>query len=109
MFRPTEDVDYVNPLTRLQDIGQMIEIGDCLLPQDRSSARCDRNDSVTEALELLRHTVAGSRRVRGQSNNGDDPRRTQELCDLVGGWVFEHVALPTRAGGKGPGLRAATM
>lgn len=94
MFRTAKDIDDVDLLARIQDIVQMIEVGDRLLTEDGSTTGCDRDDPVAEALKVLCHTVAGSRRVCGQSNNSDDPRRAQKLVDLVGGWVFEHWFLP---------------
>jgi hypothetical protein len=60
MLRSTEDIDYVNPLARLQDIGQMIKVGNGLFAEEGAAARRDWNDSVAKALELLRDTVAGS-------------------------------------------------
>jgi len=60
VFRSTEDIDDVNPLARLQDIAQMVEVGNGLFPEDCAAFRRDRNDPVPEALQMLRDTVAGS-------------------------------------------------
>ena len=90
IFRPAENIHDVHFLTRLQDIVEMIEVRDCLLAEDRAAFGRDGNDPVAEALELLCDMVAGPRRIIRQANNSDDSCRTQQLFDLVDGWIYEH-------------------
>ena len=64
MFRPTEDIDNVDPLAGLQYIRKIIQVSHCLLAEDGAAAGRHWNDPVPEALEASCHSVAGSRRVR---------------------------------------------
>jgi hypothetical protein len=68
----------------------MIEVRDRVLAEDGAPFGGDGNDPVAEALELLCDMVTGPRRIIRQANNSDDACRTQQLFDLVGGWIYEH-------------------
>jgi hypothetical protein len=94
MLGATKDIYDINPLAGLQDVRQMIEVGNGLLAEDGVGRGRYGDNAVAESLKVSGHAVARLRSIGRQSNNRDDARGVEQLGYLVRGWVLEHVQSP---------------
>jgi hypothetical protein len=94
MLGTTKNIYDINPLAGLQDIRQVIEVGNGLLAEDGVGGRGYGDNAVAESLKVPSHAVARLRSVGRQSNNRNDARGVEKLGYLVWGWVLEHVQSP---------------